>query len=312
MMFKNSIKLLVSNFSTVWKLLAYKLIVIAIVVGLFCVSLSYLNQLDTIENFSNSLISFLTTANVASVPTAIVNNFLILVVAGFDVIYELIIELPFVFSYIVLLFVFILPYLWHLSDIATSESLFGFMASQTKFGFTSSLIRNLNSANAYSWAYTILILPFNLAFLAGVIGLLFVSQLSTLLMFLSPLVILLLTLIYYSLRTTVLSCWASGITTTNSSTFKGFRRNLSAISRRFFRIWSTAIVFVFGFIVVSLLIGAFGLIFLLPIFCLTISVFGMVVFFETQGMRYYVDFDKIISPKKLEQTDKINKLKFII
>lgn len=312
MMFKNSMKLLVSNFSTVWKLLAYKLIVIAIVCGLFCVSLSYLQQLSTINSFSDSLISFLTTANVASTPTTIVNSFIAFVMAGFDVIYELIIELPFLFGYMILLFVFIFPYLWHLSDIAVSESLFGFMASQTKFGFTSSLIRNLNTANSYSWAFTILILPFNLAFLAGIIGILFLAQSSSLLLFFSPFLILLLALIYYSLRTTILSCWASGITTTNSSTFKGFRRNFKAISRRFFRVWSTSIVFVFTFIVLSAMTGVFGLIILLPVFCLTISVFGMVVFFETQGMRYYVDFDKIITPKKLEQTDKISKLKFII
>ena len=38
----------------------------------------------------------------------------------------------------------------------------------------------------------------------------------------------------------------------------------------------------------------------------------MVAFFSSQGMRFYEDADTIISPKKLEEIDKIEDAKYLL
>ena len=50
----------------------------------------------------------------------------------------------------------------------------------------------------------------------------------------------------------------------------------------------------------------------LPISSLTINIFGMVVFYSSQGMRFYVDSENVITTKKMEETDAFSKLKFIV
>jgi len=40
--------------------------------------------------------------------------------------------------------------------------------------------------------------------------------------------------------------------------------------------------------------------------------FGMIVAFEGQGMRYYVDIYNVITPKKKETSDKLVEMKYIV
>lgn len=311
-MFKNTIKLLTSNFANVWKLLVYKFVVLGIVFGLFCVTLGYLNQLETFDAFKTSLVSFLNVFNIASLPADIMANAYMLLQSLMALIANLAVVFPFVFVYCLMLFVFVLPYLWHLADLAVSEEVFGYMSSQTKYGLTSSFIRNLNRENAYSLSLTLLLLPCNALFMGGVIGLVLLSTLGGVWAVFAPALIVVWAIVYFSLRTTVVSSWAGAITTTNAKTWRGLKKALRAISRNFLMIWTTAIIFVFAFVMFSILTGVIGCAIILPLFCFIISVFGLVVFFEHRGMRYYVDFDTIIQPKKLEQTDKLSKLKYLI
>lgn len=311
-MFKNTIKLLISNFANVWKLLIYKILVIGIVFGLFCATLGYLNQLETFGALKTSLVAFLNVFNIASLPADIMANAYGLLESLMAFMANLASAFPLVFVYVLALVFLVLPYLWHLADLAVSEEVFGYMSSQTKYGLTSSFIRNLNRENAYSLTATLLLLPCNALFMGGVIGLVFLSALGGVWAVFSPALIVVWAIVYFSLRTTVLSSWAGAITTTNAKTWRGLKKALRAISRNFLMIWTTAIIFVFAFVMFSILTGIIGCVIILPLFCFIISVFGLVVFFEHRGMRYYVDFDTIIQPKKLEQTDKLSKLKYLI
>lgn len=311
-MFKNTIKLCISNFSTFWKLMLYKVLVIGIIIGLFCTTLGYLNNLASFDALSASTLKFFSIANLGSGPETIMNSALGLgenLVAFFT---ELFATYPVIFIYILALFFVILPYLWHLSDMPASEEVFGFMSSQTKYGFTSSFIRNLNRANAYSLALTLILIPVNCIFVLGVVAVLALGSIGGVWTILAPALFFVWAIIFFSLRTTFLSSWQSAITTTNAKTFAGLRKSLRAVLRDFLRIWSNSIVFITIFVLLSILTSLIGFAILLPLYCFVITVFSMVVFFDHRGMRYYVDFNKIITPKKLEQTDKLSKLKHII
>ena len=45
---------------------------------------------------------------------------------------------------------------------------------------------------------------------------------------------------------------------------------------------------------------------------MVLSIIGEVMYFESLGMRFYVDAEHIVSPKKLEQQDSFSKVKDII
>ena len=64
-----------------------------------------------------------------------------------------------------------------------------------------------------------------------------------------------------------------------------------------------AIVYVFG---------VYSLIVVVPLSSLIMTVFGQVLFFESQGMNYYISPDNIVLPRKLEQADSMKKVKNII
>jgi hypothetical protein len=60
---------------------------------------------------------------------------------------------------------------------------------------------------------------------------------------------------------------------------------------------------VFGFYVLSVLI---------PGMAIALIFFGMITFYISQGMRYYVSATQIMTPKKLEEVDNINKTASIL
>jgi len=311
-MFKNSIKLLMSNFSSVWKLLLYKIIVVAIVTGLFCATLNYLATLTNINQLSNNVLTFLASCNFSTTPIDILTNLYNVVQSVYFVSLEMITTMPIIFAYIIVLLFVILPFLWHLSDVAVSETLYGYMSSQTKYGFTGAMVRKLNTASLYSLLFTFFVLPFNALFLLGFVNILNLSTIGGILLYFLPFLLIMFTILYFSLRTAFLSGWIPAIIVNNCNAATGFKKGLKALLRRFFRVWSTSIVIVLAFLGFVSFFGSFGFVLALPITCLLICIFGMVMFFESQGMRYYVDMDTILTPKKLEETDKINKLKYII
>ncbi|MDD4685910.1 MAG: hypothetical protein PHI76_01305 [Clostridia bacterium] len=312
-MFKNSIKLLLANFSSVWKLLLYKLIVVLTVMGLFWLTIPALSNLQNINELTESITTFLTTFGFNSPQISILNSLYAIMLTLSNVIVELVNTTPLLFLYIVFLFTVLLPFLWHFSDIAIGESLYGFMSSQTRYGFVGSMIRKLGVSVSYSLLFTLAVLPFNLVLLGGLVGILHLTLAGGLLAYLLPFMLFLLFLIVSSLKATFLSGWMPGIVVYSCNAITGFNKGIIALSRRFFRVWSTAIIFMFILLATVMFLGCYSLVILIPIASLFISIFNMAMFFGSQGMRFYVDLDStIISPKRLEQTDKINRLKYVL
>ena len=58
--------------------------------------------------------------------------------------------------------------------------------------------------------------------------------------------------------------------------------------------------------------GIFSLIAVVPMFAIVTVMSEIVLFFGNHGMKYYIDSETIISPKKHEELDKINQIKFLI
>jgi hypothetical protein len=225
---------------------------------------------------------------------------------------EMIATSPLLFLYLVFLLFILLPFLWHFSDVAIGECAYGFMASQTKYGFMGAMIRKLGVSVSYSILLTLAILPFTALMLAGGVAVLYLTVYGGLLLYFLPFILFVYLLLINSLKITMLSGWTPSIVVFNCNAVTGFNKGMTALFRRFFKVWSTSIILTFIVLSVAMLLGCYALLIIIPIASLFISIFGMVMFFGSQGMRYYVDMDTIITPKKLEQTDKICKLKYVI
>lgn len=87
---------------------------------------------------------------------------------------------------------------------------------------------------------------------------------------------------------------------------------MRAVLRRGARVYSTAFIIYLLATVLAMVLGLYAIIVILPIVPIFVHIFEMVAFFSSQGMRFYVDNDTILSPKRLEEVDKLDDAKYIL
>lgn len=311
MMFKNSVKLFLANFSVFWKLLVYKLLIIGITVVLFLPvmsawisSFNSLNMVSVFNEFLNSTL-IVNIQNMLSSLYVLVETIINAVVVLFQ-------SNVFAVVYTFFLLFLLMPFLMGLSSIPTGESIYSYMSSLTKSSFTSNFVSKLGSSCVYSIYRTLINLPFLMVVLAGVYGILRLTLLGEMVRIFVPLILVVFLLVVYSLMTTTFAGWMPSCVVNKSTASKSFKKGFKAVSRRYFRVLSSIIMIYLIAICLFCMISAYSLIILIPLVNATIIMLEMVMFFESQGMRYYVDLDNVVSPKKLEQCDKISKMKDLI
>lgn len=312
MMFKNSIKLLMANFSTVWKLLVYKLIALGITVGLFFIGYSSISGMSSFVTLKTSTLDFVMTFNIGTSLGEVLRNLLALIDVFFAFIADIAVTNTGMLVYFAIVFLIILPFLWKLSDIPTGETLYGYMASLTKYSFTGSMIRKIGISSRYSLLSLAIFLPINFLIAYGLYGILTLVNMGGIMLAIVPLLIFVYLSLIIGLKTALFCGWMPAIVVFNCGPVKGLKLGFKAVFRRFLKVLSTAIMLTAFVLAINLLFGSFSFIITIPIGAMMVLVFQMVMFFGSQGMRYYVDLDTILSPKKLEQTDKFNKVKDII
>ncbi len=311
MIFKNSLKLFVANFSVFWKLLLYKLVAIAICIVLLIPAFnSWGNALGSV-NFVNLMVDF-STKTVFVNFSAIVNSLYVVIEAFLDAMANLYASNPFILFYTVAVVFIVLPFLFGLSTIPTGEGLYLYMASLTKSSFMANFVSKLGRSALYSIIRTLLLLPFLAVLLIGGYFLLSLCEIDGIIQIFLPIILVLYFAILLSLFTTFLSGFMPASVVFDVSIVKAFKKGLKAVSRMFLRVFSSILVIFFFTIFLTFMMTSFSLIALIPLASVAIIMLEMVMFFESQGNRYYVDLDSIVSPRKLEQCDKFCKVKNII
>ena len=127
-----------------------------------------------------------------------------------------------------------------------------------------------------------------------------------------PLALAVIPAIMFAFKQTFNAGWAPAMVVFDVGVAKAFMLGHRAILRRGARVFSTAFVICLLAIVLSLILGLYALIIILPIVLPFSDIFEMTAFFSSQGMRFYADYDTILTPKKLEEVDKIENAKFIL
>lgn len=308
MMFKNSARLLCANFDKVWKLLVYHILCFALCFGLLAIFYDFFVSyiVSAWENaalsgvFANGTFYGYSVADVLHGLTHAVWGF-------FAGIFTANVGIGIYFCLIVF---YLLPFLLNIGKYVVDEMMYGFMASAQKQSFTGTFLRTLGRSTQFASIKTLFAMPFNALIVASMFGLSVIQ--NDIFAYILPLAFAIIPALLFAFKQTFNAGWAPAMIVYDVNVFKAFSIGQRAILRRGARVFSTAFVIYLLAIVLSLILGVYAIIIILPIILPFSHIFEMTAFFSSQGMRFYVDLDTILTPKKLEEVDKIEKAKFIL
>lgn len=311
-MFRNSVKLLFSNFATVWKLLLYYLIITLIGVGLVAPVFSSVVEVFRSHNFFEVLVDLLTTFNLGTNILSIFASFGTVISTLVACILDYFVIHTWLAVYLTFLFVVLLPFLYELGGIAAGEILYGYMSSQAQVNFTGRIFSSVRKSFKYILAKLLIATPINILIFFLIYKVFALTALGGTIKFAVPLIITLVLCLLFTLRLVLFSGWLPALIVNDCGVWSAFARGIRAVGRRFFRTFSTMLVFVLLNICIDVLFGSIAFLLLVPLGVYFVYIIDFVMFYGSQGMRYYVDADTIISPKRLEEVDKFKRCKDII
>lgn len=308
MMFKNAIKLLCTNFDKVWKLLVYHILSIGITFGLLAVFYKDYISIGEFAFNKAEMGSVINTGTLygSSLAKGLTNvaNFVIIF---FEEMFTANVGIGVYFCIIVFV---IFPLLMNMGKYVVCEMIYGYMSSCRKQSFTATYLKTLKSSLAYSTIKVIFSLPFNLLVVLSMWGLTRVN--NQIFDYFMPFVFVIAPALLLALKEEFNCGWAPAKVVYNHNIISSFTIGTRVVLRRGARVFSTSFVIYLLTIVLSMILGIYSIIIILPILFPLLYIQEMVTFFSSQGMRFYVDTNSIISPKKLEEVDKIEDAKYLL
>ena len=309
MSYKNSVKLLTSNFSIVWKQLLYMLSVC-----LVCFLLAYGVAQPVIETLKNEgIVAEFTQVfeTIYTAPKDIFNalsnvsvHFTEVLTANFGKLW-LSIFATFLFGPVVY------QILKNSSMYNVSSIMYMKMTSFVDIGYTRNMISTLWQSIRYAFAKLIYQIPF--AMLKILLLYCYFTLAKSALSILFGLFFFFLFLVLISaIETTLFSAMAGKMLDTNGKTsaFKAFFVGNVVTFKQFARIFSNALIVVLTLILVNAFLGLFtlgvALLITLPASLVFVSIFELCAYFGAKGERYYLSSTVIATPVKGEN-ESINK-----
>lgn len=316
MLYKNSLKIMLSNFDIVWKTILYYafLFLFVGVLGFFCINPVYkiLEQSGFVENVINTYFNFLTNLNFTEL------------LASLD---DLIMQLASIlkhnlstvwinFAGLGFVVILVRAYLSNLTIMSSCNSLHYYMGSMNKHGFYMSFRETFGINLKAQFCYLLLNIPCDIIFWIIAFFCLKLFGISFWFTILAIVVFFTFVCCFCALKHCLFISWIPTIVVLNYGIFKALKISIKNSFRIFGRVFSNAVGLVLTLIFINFFMGIFtfslGLIITVPISYLFVSVFGMVVTYEGQGMRYYVDVYNVITPKKKEIGDTLKAMKYIV
>jgi len=299
MSYKNSIKLLTTNFGLVWKQLLYMLIIVLCSFGLTCAFGSPVVNLLKQEGIVQELLSifdaiYTSPKDILSAISTLWTHFYNVISTNFSSLW---------FNFVGIFFTgyFAFDILKSISMYNLSSIMYLKNTSNVEIGYTKNLISTLGQSIRYAFVKFVIDLPFTaVKVLAISLFLTTVNSLFTILIgsFLLATIIILIS----SAQISVFSGMATKMIETNGniSAFKAFGKGAVVSLKKFNRIFSNAIIVILSIIFVDFLLGLFtlgaGLLISVPASMLFIAIFSQIAYFGAKGERYYLTSTTIVNP----------------
>lgn len=205
----------------------------------------------------------------------------------------------------------ILPFLINIGKYTLNLMLYSYMTSKSKIGFFSALVKGLKNSVVFALCKTF----YNVLFLAlgllAVYGIGLINDIFFITYFL-PIVEFVVLVGFFSINQISVLGWSSALIVFDCNVFSAYRKGLKAVNRHFWSTLGVTILYFMLFWAVVMIFGVYTMTVLVPLFAALLCVYNMVSFFTSQGMRFYVSDKKILTPKKLEEVDNLNKTAYIL
>jgi len=316
MLYKNSIKLLFSNFNIVWKIMLYFFSIFVLMAFLVYLLINPVIRIIDNAGFFGQIVdlykTFLSTLNL----TDAFANLSVIVENIFEFILSNISKVWFYFLGIAVIIFFVKTILFNLSNWASCVSLNFYMGSMTKQGFFASLSDNFGRNLKVQLLYYVVTLPINILYVTILIASLQLFRISWIVSVITIFALVVGFVLLMAFKSCLFSAWIPTIIVTNYGVFKSLKFGVRFVFKHFGRVFSNAIGIVITIAILNIVFGLFtfmvGLLISIPISYLLNNAFGMVVVYEGQGMKYYVDIYNVIAPKKKEISDKLKDMKYFV
>lgn len=211
---------------------------------------------------------------------------------------------------LIVLFVF-LPFFVNIGKYTLNEMLYSYMTSKAEIGFFSALVKGLKRSVVYALYYTLYNFLFWAVMISSVYGLGLVTN-PTFINYLLPLVLFVVLVLLFTLNQITVLGWSAASIVFDCNVFRAYKKGIKAVKRHFWSIFATTGLYFFLFWGLVMIFGVYPMVVIVPLMSTVLCVYDMVVFFASQGMRFYINENKIMTPKKLEEVDNINKTAYIL
>ena len=316
MLFKNSIKILFSNFKNVWKSLLYFLGVFVFTILFMYLAIKPIYNLlvDTgfIQGVLDVYANFLKSLNLEDLLLSIKElggEFLDILNENIGIIW-----INFVAIFLTM-FLFNI-FMSNLAIMANCNCLNYYMGSMSEQGFYMSFKETFGRNLKITLAHYFVSLPMKFLTIGLFVFSLKLFSVTWLWSMGAVFLIICILVLTLSFNLSIFVAWIPTMTILNFGVWKSFKMSLKMVFKKFGRIFGCAVGLVLTLITVNMFLGLFtfgvGLLVSVPASYMLYSAFGMIIGFEGQGMRYYVDIYNVITPRKKESSDKLAEMKYIV
>ncbi len=315
MIVENSIKISLNKSSLIWKILLYQIIAIVLVGGI-CLALFYPLFDHLFESglftqasklFADNIYNFNVGGVMAEIG-AFVQQLFDVISSNSTLMVQAIL--------FVVVFVFLTNLANSLMEIPVCEVVYGYMGSYTKLNFTGSFVSNLWKGTKFSFCKLITTTIWDVGICALLVfGILQFGH-SHILDAILPVALIFGTIVLFSLKQSIFALWLPNLVTNNQKIWKSFSSGIKIAFKNFKTVFGITIAYVVVLFAINFGIGILtcgvGLLFSIPASILLFIVLHTIMFFHFCGLKYYADKDTIITPKKLEDMEKLKNLEKII
>lgn len=297
MNYKNSMKLMTSNFSFVWKQLAYNLVRLAIIAGLAVLVsnpiVKLLVQNGVAEKFANLWQIIYTDF------ASFLSELKSLIVLFASTISQNISSIWFSIVLFFLVTIIINNFLKNVGKFAMTDMAHNQFTSLNKQGFCHSIVSKFGQNAKYSITKVLLDIPFDvLKVLYVTVYCLSLDSLPLAIFGITALIILYT--ITFALQLSLYNAIAVEMISNRTNPFRAILKGYKC-NKDFFRVFSNAIIIVLTIIISNVIVGIFslgaGLLITLPASFVLVTIFELVSYYGNIGQRYYLSPTIIVDAK---------------
>ena len=317
MILSDTVRILGRNHYLLWKLIIYILVCVLVVCGLaMAICSPFISELSNLGFWSNLLSLFHTLTFNLDIGSIFGAIYQFLIDTGVLIANNITTLLPFLIVFSLILTIG-LKFTVGLVELPLCDCVYNTMASNTKFSLGVSFVKNLKASVKLQLSKLCVALPVEIIFIALSFSVLFLYEFNLAwLNVLVPVIWLLVSVVLASIWHTLFALWTPSKAIFEYGSWKALGKSVKSLRGNVCAMFGRTMLIVLICFILHAVMIAFtwmsGLIVTLPLSLAVFSVYGLVMTFYLNGLRFYLSEKEIITPKKKENWERVSSLKDFI